>query len=49
MKDGRVLHSIVYQPQPPDSYDLEFRYVGPGMNYCHYSPTSADWKCGGYY
>ena len=30
------------------SYQLEFRYEGPGMNICDYSPETG-WKCGGYY
>jgi len=30
------------------SYQLEFRYVGPGMNICDYSPETG-WKCHGYY
>ena len=47
--DSRLM-SIGYKLHPADSYELEFRYVGPGMNYCRYSPTfAAQWKCGGYY
>ena len=30
-------------------YTLTFRYTGPGMNYCHYSPAKPRWKCGGYF
>ena len=30
------------------SYQLEFRYTGPGMNICVYTPE-AGWKCSGYY
>ena len=30
-------------------YVLEFRYVGPGMNWCRYTPQRAGWKCGGYF
>ena len=43
------LESIRYEPKASEDYFLEFRYVGPGMNYCDYSPASAKWKCGGYY
>jgi hypothetical protein len=31
-----------------DSYSLEFRYTGPGMNVCTYTPEN-DWYCYGYY
>jgi hypothetical protein len=30
-------------------YTLTFRYTGPGMNSCHYSPAEPRWKCGGYF
>jgi hypothetical protein len=30
------------------SYELIFRYAGPGMNYCIYSPAK-HWQCSGYY
>jgi hypothetical protein len=30
-------------------YVLTFRYTGPGMNSCHYSPAEPRWKCGGYF
>ena len=30
-------------------YTLTFRYTGPGMNFCHYSPAKPHWKCGGYF
>jgi hypothetical protein len=46
----RRLESVTYKLRPADSYQLEFRYVGPGMNYCDYSPKpQARWKCSGYY
>ena len=48
-KDGSRLESIRYELKSSEGYFLQFRYVGPGMNYCDYSPTSAKWKCGGYY
>ena len=30
-------------------YTLTFRYTGPGMNSCRYSPSEPHWKCGGYF
>ena len=30
------------------SYKLRFRYVGPGMNVCVYTPEEK-WRCSGYY
>ncbi len=30
------------------SYQLEFSYVGPGMNHCRYAPET-DWVCRGYF
>ena len=30
------------------SYQLQFRYAGPGMNICTYTPE-AGWDCHGYY
>jgi hypothetical protein len=30
------------------SYQLEFRYAGPGMNICVYAPEHG-WHCSGYY
>ena len=29
-------------------YQLGFRYVGPGMNFCRYHSASRQWSCGGY-
>ena len=31
------------------TYTLTFRYTGPGMNECSYSPSGKDWICHGYY
>lgn len=36
-----------YQAKAP-AYELIFRYAGPGMNICGYTP-SAGWDCYGYY
>ncbi len=33
---------------PGTSYSLTFRYAGPGMNICAYTPETA-WRCYGYY
>ena len=33
---------------PGTSYSLSFRYAGPGMNVCTYTPETA-WRCYGYY
>jgi len=30
-------------------YELRFRYSGPGMNHCTWTPESRAWKCSGYY
>ncbi len=30
------------------SYTLQFRYTGPGVNRCSYTPETG-WKCSGYY
>ena len=31
------------------SYNLRFRYSGPGMNFCDWTPDTRAWDCGGYY
>jgi len=33
----------------PDGYELGFRYGGPGMNSCTYTPATRKWRCGGYF
>jgi len=40
-------HPLDYR-KGPQTYQLIFRYEGPGMNECFYSPNIA-WKCRGYY
>jgi hypothetical protein len=30
-------------------FELTFRYVGPGMNECTYTPVAKKWDCGGYF
>ncbi|HEU4884471.1 MAG TPA: hypothetical protein VFT45_19595 [Longimicrobium sp.] len=30
-------------------YDLTFRYVGPGMNECTWTPMRRSWDCSGYF
>ena len=37
---------ITYE-KTDESYALSFSYIGPGMNYCTYSPF--EWKCSGAY
>ena len=32
-----------------DGYTLRFRYSGPGMNYCTWTPKARAWDCGGYF
>jgi hypothetical protein len=32
-----------------EGYALTFRYVGPGMNWCTWTPRSRRWDCGGYF
>jgi hypothetical protein len=39
--------NIDYRPTDK-SYRLEFRYTGPGMNICTFTPD-ASWKCTGYF
>ena len=39
--------TIDYRPLEP-GYQLIFRYAGPGMNICTYTP-GAGWKCTGYF
>lgn len=50
--------SALREPQPgypfqyrrtPDGYALTFRYTGPGMNHCTWTPRSRKWDCGGYF
>jgi hypothetical protein len=38
---------MIYERVGP-SYTLTFRYAGPGMNTCIYSPRNG-WSCSGYY
>ena len=38
---------ITYQ-KTEDGYILSFKYIGPGMNYCNYSPEEG-WHCSGAY
>lgn len=33
----------------PDGYALTFRYTGPGMNECTWTPRSREWDCSGYF
>lgn len=30
-------------------YRLSFKYTGPGMNECRYTPEAEEWDCHGYY
>ncbi len=30
-------------------YELDFQYVGPGINHCVYTPRAAEWWCEGAY
>ena len=32
-----------------ESYELSFRYVGPGMNECVFAPERERWDCSGYF
>lgn len=31
------------------SFELTFKYVGPGMNHCSISSSARSWQCSGYY
>ena len=43
-----LLDSFWYR-QDGDTYDLSFRYAGPGMNHCSYDPKTKTWHSVGYY
>ncbi len=38
-----------YQVTGSDSFELTFRYAGPGMNKCTLESRSGSWRCTGYY
>ena len=39
-----------YRPKPDGTFELSFRYFGPGVNNCHYQyGSSKGWTCSGYY
>ncbi len=40
-------YALVYR-LTDESYRLTFRYTGPGMNQCDYTPEEG-WQCSGYY
>ena len=44
----RERYPLEYQ-RTADGYELGFRYAGPGMNTCSYTPSTARWKCSGYF
>jgi hypothetical protein len=33
----------------PDGYELTFRYTGPGMNHCTWTPRTRVWDSGGHF
>lgn len=33
----------------PDGYALTFRYTGPGMNKCTWTPVRRSWHCSGHF
>lgn len=37
-----------YEPQE-STYRLAFKYYGPGVNECAYTPERQTWECGGYF
>ena len=41
-------HPLRYE-RTADGYALTFRYTGPGMNECTWTPTSRRWDCSGYF
>jgi hypothetical protein len=38
-----------YRRTGPASFELKFRFSGPGMNYCLYSSDKKNWTCSGYF
>ncbi len=30
-------------------FTVDFRYFGPGVNWCFWNSSNAKWQCGGYY
>ncbi len=38
-----------YRVTSPESFELTFRYSGPGMNKCTFESRSGSWHCTGYY
>lgn len=43
-------YPLEYKPEEDQkSYQLSFRYTGPGMNVCRFSSRERGWDCSGYY
>jgi len=40
---------VEYHKVQDDDYEVSFRYVGPGMNECHYQGSSRTWSCSGHF
>ena len=40
---------LEYSRRGSDSYELMFRYGGPGMNQCEYASQAKNWRCWGYF
>ena|SRR6266566_8021611 len=40
---------VEYHKLQGDDYEVSFRYVGPGMNECHYKGSSRKWSCSGHF
>lgn len=47
---GQPLDGCTFDYQrTDDGYQLRFRYTGPGMNVCTYTPATGRWSCYGYF
>ncbi|MEO8028855.1 MAG: hypothetical protein ABI823_20410 [Bryobacteraceae bacterium] len=47
--DGKPVSEFFEYKKSGPSYQLQFRYSGPGMNRCVYTPEAAKWECAGHY
>ena len=48
-KRSQEQYPLEYHRIDSTPYTLQFRYVGPGTNWCAYDSRVGKWKCGGLY
>ncbi len=46
--DGQPVAEFFEYSKMGASYRMLFKYTGPGMNRCVYTPEAAKWECSGY-